>query len=179
MNEIKDPTQKFQISVSGDRVMEYNKVEDSYLPRTWKRFKTLKEFKKFVSSKAFNDFKINDVQEILLISQDSTNLILHLAVVPEISSDEHIVEHVFDSEKEASDFVEKNNLLPSSNLLDEPAREQINKFFSGEKCFFEGAAQLYQEYISQKDKLEASDVRGEFILGRKYEQKVVDILIKY
>lgn len=180
MNEQKtDLKQKFQICVSGGRVMEYNMVEESYLPRKWHRFENIKEFRKFVRSKAFDKIFVDEDSEMLVITQDETNKLLFSSVAPKMNLGEDIQEYVFDTENSVKEFISKNNLSPSSNLLDDASKEQINRFFSGEKCFFENAAQLYVEYKAQKDRLEASDSHGEVLLGKKYEQKIVDILIKY
>ena len=170
---------KHQIATSGSRVMEYNEVDDSYLPRIWKKFKDLDDFIKFVSSKSFKKHKLSDGMELSMISQAKTNTILHFGINPKIDNGEKIEEHVFDSQEEANDFIEKNQLKPSSNLLDEASKDQLSKFFSGEKCFFEGAQELQTEYLSKRNSIEASDQHAEFLLGMEYEQKVVDILINY
>lgn len=170
---------KHQISISGGRVMEYGEVDDSYLKRHWKKFKNINDFIKFVSSKSFKKYCLSEGVQLSMISQDKTNKILHFGINPIIEDREDIEENVFNSKEEANSFIEKNKLKPSSNLLDDSSKEQLSKFFSGDKCFFQGAQELQTEYLAKRNKIEASDQHAEFLLGIEYEQKVVDILINY
>ena len=114
-----------------------------------------------------------------MISQDETNKILNFGINPEIEGTANIEEHIFESKEAANKFIQEKKLKPSSNLLDDSAKDQLNKFFSGEKCFFEGAQELQLEYMTKRNKIEASDQHAEFLLGMEYEQKIVDILINY
>ena len=170
---------KHQISISGGRVMEYNEIEDSYLKRHWKKFKNINDFIKFISSKPFKKYCLSEGMQLSMISQDETNKILHFGINPEIEDKESIEEYIFESKEAANNFIQEKKLKPSSNLLDDASKDQLNKFFSGEKCFFQGAQELQQEYLQKRNKIEASDQHAEFLLGMEYEQKIVDILINY
>jgi hypothetical protein len=172
---------KYQVSIADKRVMEYNQVGPEYHSRNWFKFETILDFLKFLKSKDGKKFELSDGMNISMITQKDTDRILSINLVASIDCDVEgaIEEHVFDSKEEANDFIKKENLKPSSNLLDEESKDQLSKFFSGKKCFFPEASKLQSDYFDAKEKLEASDVKGEIILGMEYEQKVVDILINY
>lgn len=172
---------KYQLSVADNRVMEFNQVGLEYHSRNWFKFETISDFLKFLKSKDTKKLELSDGMDISVITQEETNRILSINLVTAIDAncEGSIKEHVFDSREEAEDFIKKEELKPSSNLLDEESKEQISKFFSGKRCFFPEASKLQSDYFDAKEKLEASDVKGEIILGMEYEQKIVDILINY
>lgn len=170
---------RFQIVSAGGNVMEYSKVDKDYLPRKWLRFENLDSFRKFVRSKKFEDLFLSDQQEVVLVTQEGTGNLLHMGIGPAFKEEDDIEELIFESQADASKYVSDHKLLPSASLLDDPSKEQLQRFFNGEKCFFDNARDLYEEYIEKKNSIEASDQLAQLLLGRRYEQKVVEILMKY
>lgn len=167
---------RHQLCASGNSIMEFNEIDEDYIPREWHTFEDAKSFIDFLSKEGSSLF---EGTEILCISQKKTKKLLHLGVAPPFGEKEEIKEHIFSSKEDAENFIKKNKMLPSANLLDEDAKQQISKFFSNEKCFFAQAAELQEKYFKEKKELKEDDEKGHILLGRNYEQKIVNILIQY
>ena len=119
-----------------------------------------------------------DDLRIVCITQDQTNKIIHIGMAPNIKGAPIPEEHVFNSKEDTEDYIQKNKLLASSNLLDEDSKIQIEKFFRNEKCFFPGAKELHQEFHQKQSEINPEDQEALALLAREYEQKIVNILIQ-
>jgi len=170
-------TKKYQICVAGEHVMEFNEIGEDYMPRNWHIFDDLKSLESFLKSKKNKPSLMDDLR-IVCITQDQTNKIIHIGMAPNIEGAPVPEEHVFNSREDAEDYIQKNNLLASSNLLDEDSKIQIEKFFRNEKCFFPGARELHQEFDQKQSEINPEDQEALAILAREYEQKIVNILIQ-
>lgn len=168
---------KHQICVAGEHVMEFNEVSEDYIPRSWHVFDDLKSLSSYLKTKKDTPSLMEDLR-VVCITQNETNKIIHIGMAPHIDNAPIPKEHVFDSREDAEEYIQKNNLLASSNLLDEESRNQIEKFFRNEKCFFPGARELHEEFLKKHEEVNPEDQEALTILAREYEQKIVNILIQ-
>ena len=169
--EIMKPA-KHQISILGDRIVEFNRVDDSYLGRSWNLFSNVKDFCKFLKDNKIENFPES---KISLVTQDGESKIIQMVMVPEFATP--LTEVVFDSMEDAQKHIKENDLKPSVSIAPDEYKEQVSNFFQGKDCFFENSKELriqFQEELEEAPSGEESQMG----LQRKYEHIIIDRLYK-
>jgi hypothetical protein len=170
-SEILKPA-KHQISILGDRIVEFNKVDDAYIARSWHFFSNVKDFCKFLKDNKIENFPES---KISLVTQEGESKIVQIVMVPEYATP--LKEVVFNSMEEAQEHIKENSLRPSSSIAPDEYKEQVANFFQGKDCFFEGSNKLRLEFEEEAEKT-ASGEKAQMGLQMKYENIIIDRLYK-
>ena len=167
-------TEKYQISILKDRIVEYNKIDDSYLAREWDIHSDVKGLCKFLEDKKVTGFLESKISTVI---QKGSNKLVQLVLVPKYA--EPLEELIFNSREEVEGYIKENGLKPSSNIAPDEYKEQLSNFFEGKECFFSGAKDLrlkFEEEASESESESGSAEERQFNLQKKYEHIILDIL---
>ena len=163
--------QPYQITVIDDRIVEFNKVDTNYKSRDWNLFCNISDAIKFLKSKKselFPDSKLS------FITQEGTNKIVQTSLVPNYAKP--LKEHIFNSFEETQKYISDLGLKPTYNISPDEYKVQVDNFFDGKECFFQGARNLFEEY--QKEHQESSNDEDQYKIKQKYQNSVIDILFE-
>lgn len=161
-----------QITLLGNRIVEFNKVDHGYVPRKWNNFTNIKEFCDFAKK---NKVELFENAHLSLVTQEGSEKIVQLVIVPDYA--EPLNEVVFNSAEETQEYITKEKLLPTLNIAPEEHQNQVKNFFDGKECFFPNAKEIYLDFEKEFSETDG-DPKAQFLLQKKYENKIIDILFE-
>lgn len=165
MNQTDKP---YQLTFTKERVIEFNSISDydGYLVRTWKHFKSVSDFAKYIQ-----DLNFPENQQISVLSNEKG--IVQILTIP--SDLEAPKEKKFKSQEAARKHISKHKLKPSISVCEEEVREVVMNFFEGRVCFFPGYKDLISQYLADTEGKQLSDAQYQMI-RHEYENRVIDQL---
>lgn len=165
----KKPELKYQLTRSGNKVIELFNPNEDYSPRTWESSASIDDVIETIKEK-----KLFFPGEKCLLVYNSNNQIIAIGSAPPQDIDV-FEELVFDSEEERSDFIKENSLKPALNICPPEIQDVVRKFFNGEVCFFPGFRTMHSEFFEKKSKIENDPVKTRSLFV-EFEEKIIDIL---
>jgi len=163
-------TEKYQLSILKDRIVEYNKIDDSYVAREWDIHSDVESLCKFLKKNKVTGFSESKISTVI---QKGSNKLVQLVLVPNYA--DPLEELLFNSRKEVEDYIKSKGLKPSSSIAPDEYKEQLSNFFEGKECFFSGAKDLRLKFEEEASEIEPAE-EAQFNLQKKYEHIILDIL---
>jgi len=160
-----------QLVIYEGRVLESTPVPRGYPGRSWQNFTSVEDLYKFCKE---NSVDIASGTSICLIYNNADHSIINSNVgFVDTGSPEEVV---FDSNKDAADYINENKLRPSIYILPPDFRDQVENFFAGKICFFQNYETIYRAYSAELELVQTKDPDALPILRKKYEHVVIDTL---
>jgi hypothetical protein len=162
---------KYRLTVSGSKVIEYLEVPDDSQRRTFANLDSIEELEEYLAE---NELAISNDGKIVLCHLDGK--LLEVAIVPRNNASTN--EYIFNSKEDADHFINTQGFKPSIHLLNVDIQESVSSFFTNSDCSFEDCEELRSEYKKELEMAggtECPDCTKNSIM-RKYQDKVIDLL---
>jgi hypothetical protein len=171
-NEDQGPKRQL-VRVVKDRVIEYHDIPPTYRKKDWVMIESNKSTENFFKKR---EVSLNKDLAIMAVVDSETKELAQLMAIP--AGEDSPVEYIFPNADEAKNFIQENNIKPSTSVVPDEFKKQISDFFEGKICFFENAKLLFDEYLKERDSMENFNPVKARNLVREYEYKIIDILFQ-